>query len=45
MVFYYVIFSYLLFAVFISIMYDAYRTIAIEKGDPLKSDLDLNAEG
>lgn len=37
MVFYYVVFSYLVFAVFISIMYDAYRTISIEKGDPLKS--------
>ena len=37
MIFYYIVFSYLIFAVFTSVMYDAYRTIAIEKGDPISS--------
>ena len=35
MMIYYVQISYLLFAVFIAIMHDAYRNIAIAKGDPL----------
>ena len=35
MLIYYLQVSYLLFAVFIAIMHDAYRNIAIAKGDPL----------
>ena len=38
MLIYYVQVSYLLFAVFIAIMHDAYRNIAISKGDPLSKE-------
>ena len=37
MLIYYFQVSYLLFAVFIAVMHDAYRNISIAKGDPLRS--------
>lgn len=48
MLIYYLLMTYLLYAVFISIMHDTYRNIGIEKGDPHRQvarDLNREARG